>query len=164
MMIAEPDSSIPTCETVPERRFPDSLLPTIQEKLVDPKYSSSEVQHLVARELARLCLEIRIHGKDSKAGRILRSLRAQSRAVQALADSVRRIEAQRKNEDQSDFDGARFQYVLKELLECFNEAIRKTLGRDDPASAMTVKTARGILRQIWEKREPELRREVSRIR
>lgn len=164
MLIAEPDGSIPNCENVPEGIRPDSLLPTIQEKLGEQNYSASEVQRLITAELVRLCLEIEAHQWNPKAGRVVRTFRTQFQALRALADSVRRTEALRKKADQIDFDGAKFQYVLDELLKCFDEVIQKTLGRNDAVTAMTVKTARGILGRLLEKREPDLRREVARMR
>ncbi len=164
MLIAEPDSSIPICQTLPEGKRPDSFLPTIQEKMKDPNYSANEVLHLIAVELVQLYVETGVHQKNAKAGFILRNIRAQFQALRGIENMVRRTEALRKKEDQLDFDGPKFLYVLQELLKGFDQAIQKTLGRDDPVTSMAVKTAKHIFRGILEKREPDLRREVARMR
>jgi hypothetical protein len=94
--IAEPKGPMPICEAPPLGKGPDSLIPTIVEKLEDPNYTATEVLHLISVELVHLCLEIGAHQKDAAAGYLLRTFRAQFKALQALADSVQRTEALRK--------------------------------------------------------------------
>ncbi len=161
MLLAEPEGSIPICQTLPEGKRLDSFLQTIQEKLEDPNYSASEVLRLISAEHVQLCMEIGVHQKNAKAGSILRNIRAQLQALAGIANMVRRRQALRKKEDQLDFDGPKFLYVFGELLKCFDQAIQKTLGRND---RMTVQTAMRIFRDIVAERDFDLRREVARMR
>lgn len=160
IFIAEPDGSIPICEAGPERTRRDSFLPVIQEKLNDAKCSTSELLRLISAEIAQLIVEIGVHQEDPQAGYRLPIFRGQLKTLRALAGSLLRIEAQRKKEDQLDFDGPKFRYVFGELVKCLEQAMQETLGQNDPAA---IQTAKRHFRDIITMREPDLRLEVKRM-
>lgn len=158
--IVEAGRPVPVFEPAPGWARRDSSLPTILNMLEDPKYSASDVVRLISTEIAVLILELQFHGENPKARRRLRDFQTAIWMLQALGNFIQRVERFRQN-NQLDFDGPKVTYIVKELLNCFNQAVEQVLGR---SGAPTAHSLRLQLKYLLREKEPEIRRKVNGMR
>jgi hypothetical protein len=159
--IAEEERSVPTCDVRAEVKCLDSLLPMIQEKLELPDCPASELLRMILIEQVRMIQELSVNEPNrAKASYRLRAFRAQFVSLRTLATLVRQMEKSKKKEDQLKFDGPTVTHLVSGLVDCFEQALKETIGKNDPA---TQKSVLLHLSDIMAMAEPELRRKFNSL-
>jgi hypothetical protein len=132
----------------------------ILEKLGTPDFQTEEVYRLILREMTLIIIDIRACQNDPNADAFRRNCQETLRALRTVAKQVSKID-QDRHLDVLNFEGPKFQYVLKELCNYFEQAALKALGKD---SNGMVKRIMMELRDILAKEDEELRRNTEKIR
>jgi len=130
----------------------ESKLGEILAKMKDPDVPAAEVTRLIAVELALIIQDMQNCESGAAGALRLRSCMGQVRALGAMVEAAKDDDSW-ANRDVLDFDGPRFQYVLGELVEGFENAAQQALG----GNTTTVKSIMTHFRDILANHDDELR-------
>jgi len=127
--------------------------PDILQMLEDPNCSPSEVSSCVLREMALLIQEMADHESDPSSAYQLNSCSA---GIMALRNLQRTLTC-----DRTDFDGPRFHFFVKRVLEVLQKSAQDALGKgNEEQVAKMMESCRDGLDAAG----PKIRRELTDLR
>lgn len=122
-------------------------LDIIVDKLNDPDFNVSEIQRYISFEIAAVIREGEACDKDRapvEQARMWREIRRLIRALRQLGQQTREASLARKRGDTLDLHGPKFQFVLGQILNFFNTAM-KDVKIDEHQRQNTMRHLRDIL-------------------
>ncbi len=140
-------------------KFP-SVMPEIIDRIRDVNSPVGEIAHLITYEIARTIVVMQSSiarcGPRSQMNSYMRQIRALQALFGQLVESHTRARC-----DELNLDGPKFTFVFGEIVNCFTEALEKTIRK--PEKDFLNKTIMMQFRDCLAQRDEDIRRKLAKM-
>ena len=155
-VVVEADRSLKFEQDQPRK----SKYSEILEKLHSPDFQTEEILRQILVQMTLVIIDMKSRENDPNAAVFRRARLADLRALGALIKQVNKTDRLRHH-NVFDFEGPKFQYVFKQLVDYFKQAAMNALGK---GSEELVKRFMMEFRDIVGMKDEEPRRNTQNIR